>query len=208
MSSPGPVPAVPPTKTAVAPAEPPRRLDPIAGVLSYLIPGLGQISQGRFAKGFLFLFSLHALFFYGMWLGSWQNVHLRPVGGNRDEPMRQLLSDLYARPHFLGQFWIGMAAWPAIYQYYHYDPRSDPPPDGSPPPVAPPLWGFQRAPSDKQRNDLERESPRGIWDLAWVYTVIAGVLNLLVIYDAIAGPAFRDVPEEDDDKKEKERAAA
>jgi hypothetical protein len=27
-------------------------------------------------------------------------------------------------------------------------------------------------------------------ELAWVYTVIAGVLNILVIYDAIAGPAF------------------
>ena len=28
------------------------------------------------------------------------------------------------------------------------------------------------------------------WDLGWVYTVIAGVLNILVIYDAFAGPAF------------------
>ena len=27
-------------------------------------------------------------------------------------------------------------------------------------------------------------------DLGWVYTVIAGVLNILVIYDAFAGPAF------------------
>jgi Family of unknown function (DUF6677) len=208
MSSLGPVPAVPPTKAAAEPAEPPRRLDPIAGILSYLIPGLGQVSQGRYAKGILFFFSLHALFFYGMWLASWQNVYLKPVGGNRDEPMRQLLSDVYARPHFLGQFWIGMAAWPAVYQYYHYDPRADPPPDGAAPPVAAPLWGFERAPSDRLRNDLERELGRGIWDLAWVYTVIAGVLNLLVIYDAIAGPAYREVPDEDDEKKEKEPAAA
>ena len=27
-------------------------------------------------------------------------------------------------------------------------------------------------------------------ELAWVFTVIAGVLNILVIYDAVAGPAF------------------
>ena len=27
-----------------------------------------------------------------------------------------------------------------------------------------------------------------------MYTVIAGVLNLLVIYDALAGPMFRDPP--------------
>src|SRR5262249_41448426 len=166
------------------------------------------ISQGRFAKGLLFLFSLHALFFYGMWLGSWQNVYLKPVGGNRDEPIRNLFSDLYARPHFLGQFWIGMAAWPAVYQYYHFDPKLDQRQDGAAKPVPAPLWGFQRAPSDEERNRLERESGRGIWDLAWVYTVIAGVLNLLVIYDAIAGPAYRDVPDEDDDKKEKGPAAA
>ena len=29
-----------------------------------------------------------------------------------------------------------------------------------------------------------------------MYTVIAGVLNLLVIYDAFAGPMFRDPPKE------------
>ena len=29
------------------------------------------------------------------------------------------------------------------------------------------------------------------FDIAWVYTVIAGVLNLLVIYDAWAGPIVR-----------------
>ncbi len=28
------------------------------------------------------------------------------------------------------------------------------------------------------------------WDLGWIYTVIAGVLNIMVIYDAIAGPAY------------------
>jgi hypothetical protein len=27
-------------------------------------------------------------------------------------------------------------------------------------------------------------------ELGWVYTVIAGVLNILVIYDAVAGPAM------------------
>ncbi len=27
-------------------------------------------------------------------------------------------------------------------------------------------------------------------DLGWIYTVIAGMLNILVIYDAYAGPAY------------------
>ena len=47
-----------------------------AGVLSYLVPGLGQISQGRVAKGFLFLGCLYGLFFFGMYLGDWKNVYL------------------------------------------------------------------------------------------------------------------------------------
>ena len=42
-------------------------------------------------------------------------------------------------------------------------------------------------------NKLQREGNKR-WDLGWVYTVIAGVLNLLVIYDAFAGPMFRDPP--------------
>jgi hypothetical protein len=40
-------------------------------------------------------------------------------------------------------------------------------------------------------NKLQRDGDK-TWDLGWVYTVIAGVLNVLVIYDALAGPAFRE----------------
>ena len=45
------------------------------------------------------------------------------------------------------------------------------------------------APSERELNELQRDSDKH-WDLGWVYTVIAGVLNVLVIYDALAGPAF------------------
>ena len=37
-----------------------------------------------------------------------------------------------------------------------------------------------------------------------MYTVIAGVLNILVIYDALAGPAFREVAAKEPKKDEKE----
>src|SRR5438105_9940374 len=42
---------------------------PLAGLLSYLIPGLGQIIQGRVGKGLLFLVCIYGLFFYGLYLG-------------------------------------------------------------------------------------------------------------------------------------------
>ena len=47
-----------------------------AALLSYLVPGLGQIYQGRVGKGILFFVCVYTLFFYGMYLGSWQNVYL------------------------------------------------------------------------------------------------------------------------------------
>src|SRR5213592_4932166 len=59
--------------TAASPAKPqhpPRELQPLPCLLSLLVPGLGQIYQGRIGKGVLFLVCIYALFFYGMWLGS------------------------------------------------------------------------------------------------------------------------------------------
>jgi len=169
---------------------PPVKLDPLAAVLSYLIPGLGQIYQGRVSKGLLFFFGLYALFFYGMWMGQWRNVWLPDTSDLQDvvivgQRLEGVPKAVSYRPQFLAQFWIGTAAWPAIYQYMKYDRTKDEGP--------PPFKKFQRAPTEEQLNDLQRSSSKR-WDLGWVYTVIAGVLNLLVIYDALAGPMFRDPP--------------
>ncbi len=150
---------------------------PLPALLSYLVPGLGQIYQGRVGKGVLFLVCVYGLFFYGMALGSWKNVYL-PDTAAQNNPLNlsPTLANLYNRPQFLGQFWVGIAAWPAILQYNAKDP--------------PALLGtFQRTPTEAEINELENHHGKER-DLAWVYTVIAGVLNIMVIYDALAGPAF------------------
>ena len=41
----------------------------------------------------------------------------------------------------------------------------------------------------KTINEMQNEGDKR-WDLGWVFTVIAGVLNIMVIYDALAGPAY------------------
>ncbi len=178
-----------------------------AGFLSYLIPGLGQIYQGRVAKGVLFMVCLYGLFFYGMYLGEWKNVYLPDSAAINPLPLKWLgpaervLTDLYNGRHFAGQFWIGVAAWPAIWQYNEKPVPSE---------QTSPFWhnfertpperrakmdqqpGSQEAPWDwpgKTLNELQIENGK-TWDLAWVYTVIAGILNVLVIYDAAAGPAL------------------
>ena len=91
-----------------------RELTPLPAVLSYLVPGLGQISQGRIGKGLLFFVCVMSLFFYGQYLGNWSNVYLPDTSAEPNTlSLPPLLADLYNRPQFLGQFWVGVAAWPA-----------------------------------------------------------------------------------------------
>ena len=53
-------------------ALPEQNFSPVAGILSYLVPGLGQVVQGRIGKGLLFFVCLYFLFFYGQYLGGWR----------------------------------------------------------------------------------------------------------------------------------------
>jgi hypothetical protein len=176
-----------------SPSAPEQPVSVLAGILSYLVPGLGQIYQGRVGKGVLFMVCLLSLFFTGQAMGGWKNVYIptsnpqaRDNGFDRPENVRQqrfnqLFRNLYQRWHYVGQFWIGMAAWPALWQYFDM-----------PAPAAETqrfLNRLQRAPSETEINDFLINSDKTP-DLGWIYTVIAGVLNILVIYDAYAGPAF------------------
>lgn len=183
-----------------------------AALLGFTVPGLGQIYQGiigkdrnRLSKGIFFLASLWGMFFGGMWLGEWKNVYLPPV--SKVKPVKVLswqlpnfAGDLYTRLHYAGQFWVGAAAWPALYHYYFPESRLLWFPEGTF------VGDYQRLlPKGKKldagqlRDELQKAedamneaqydpSVGRRWDIAWVYTVIAGVLNLLVIYDAWAGP--------------------
>jgi hypothetical protein len=184
-------------------AAPPREYNYLAGVLSYLVPGLGQITQGRVGKGVLFLVCIYTLFFYGMFLGSGTVQAREPHGSEPPREYRlvgsvylpdtydergnanglpRVVVNLYNRPQFVAQFWVGLVVWPALWQYAHFDPRNPEQPD--------PLLGtFMRQPSDETLNAVHTSSDK-LLDLGWVFTVIAGVLNVMVIYDAIAGPAF------------------
>jgi hypothetical protein len=185
---------------------PDRPSDPTAAVLSYLIPGLGQIYQGRIGKGILFFVCIYTLFFVGVYLGSGtvqlkhgddvetytvsSNVYL-PDTAEQNNPFHlpTLAANLYNRPQFAGQFWVGIAAWPAIWQYLTYDRRQE---QGDPL-----LGNFERTPSEAALNAVHTSGDK-LLELAWVFTVVAGVLNVMVIYDALAGPAFPPTDTEED----------
>ena len=109
----------------VRPVEDPPPISILGGILSYLIPGLGQIAQGRIGKGLLFMVTLLGMFHLGQAMGHWQNVYMPPVEPREGNPIRKPLISVYNRWHFAGQFWIGIAAWPAIYQFYSPPTEAD-----------------------------------------------------------------------------------
>jgi hypothetical protein len=163
---------------------PQRNFSPLGAVLSYLVPGLGQIVDGRVGKGLLFFFSLYTLFFFGEYLGDWRNVYVSETPAPRDpqQGRGRLLEYVADKARFFAQFWIGVAAWPAIVQHVTYV-------ENTPHSL---LGNYQRRPTEFELNNQLRNSDKSP-DVGWMYTVIAGVLNILVIYDALAGPAYGSV---------------
>jgi hypothetical protein len=200
----------PKTPASASPSRPPARA--LGAFLSFLVPGLGQIVQGwisgnrnRLTKGVFFLLALYGMFFYGMYLGDWQNVYIPHVQEQLIREGRPLMlfgvtlspfaGDIYTRLQYAGQFWIGIAAWPALWNYFVPDTPIISRFQASPGSV-PPGKEFLREQSLRQAEAEQIAAQLApnmgkYWDVAWVYTVIAGVLNLLVIYDAWAGPVYR-----------------
>src|SRR5881227_2670538 len=120
-------------------ALPQRDFSPLAGLLSYLVPGLGQIIQGRIGKGALFFFSLYGLFFFGQYLGQWRNIYVfdSAAAPRANAGRGKLLEAVADRARFFAQFWIGAAAWPAIIQHF----TNPQPADESQPEVPHPYLG-------------------------------------------------------------------
>src|SRR5437667_4081701 len=97
-----------PQPTGAVKTQPPvvQEYQPWAAFLSYLVPGLGQIYQGRVAKGILFLVCVYGLFFYGMALGKSKNVYLTDATHLErvtilGYELTGTWKSLYSRPQFL-----------------------------------------------------------------------------------------------------------
>jgi hypothetical protein len=145
----------------------------LAAFLAWLVPGLGHLYQGRKAKALLFFVSIMGTFLLGLFLGSNSEVGPGRVVYFSSEPFR---------PHYLCQVWAGAAALPAIYQ--HRQAQSGKTEKESP------LGRFMWPPSERRGEaDHLHYSLHRFFELGTVYTMIAGLLNILAIFDAGAGPA-------------------
>src|SRR4051794_19364173 len=80
----------------------------IAAFLAWLVPGLGHIYQGRTAKGILYAVCILSLYFLGFVMGEGKIVYWRWVN-----PMQS--PDKFCL-HYVGQFFVGLPALPALIQ--------------------------------------------------------------------------------------------
>jgi TM2 domain-containing membrane protein YozV len=149
--------------------------DPLlAAFLAWLIPGAGHFYQGRTAKGVLYAVCILGTFFYGLlFLGDGRVVYAawKP--------------DAFRFP-YLCQIGVGLPALPALVQAQRA--RSGKGKLFGSDFMAPPA----PRPNEQSPGELDQwhyELHR-FFELGTVYTMIAGLLNFLAIYDAWRGPAF------------------
>lgn len=189
----------------------------LAAFLAWLVPGLGHMYQRRWGKGGLFMTCILSTFFYGLWLGGGRVVYasfrdndahyayicqvatglpslpaiVQSVRMGSVPPKAPLWGDLMAPPLVKDQ--VVPRAWVeseqvknpddddfAISSYKSYDSRDRNGPYLS---YSPHSEGDQSA---HWQNKLGY-----YYDLGTVFTMIAGLLNVLVIWDAWAGPAVQ-----------------
>jgi TM2 domain-containing membrane protein YozV len=166
-----------------------------AAFLAFLFPGAGHYYQGRKRKAILFAVCILGLFIAGFIIGRGRVVYAYPntfkitnipkmlSKKGWEEIARNSYQDF--RIHSYAQAMVGIPAFPMILQS-----RIGPKPVNEQF-----LWGFMAPPPVGNPGDGNPDwlskwnnEDSASFDLGSLYTAIAGLLNLLVIFDAYAGP--------------------
>jgi hypothetical protein len=167
----------------------------IAAFLAWLVPGLGHLYQGRTAKGLLFVVCIVGTFVYGLMIGEGRVVYAADVN--------PLSRRFYDRWQYLCQVGVGLPALPALLQTQRR-PLDKPPKKAPlihdkfmrPPVMVSTVPGLSFESRDDSNNVVRHPHELAKWhydlgdrfELGTVFTVIAGLLNILAIYDAHGGP--------------------
>jgi hypothetical protein len=147
----------------------------VAALLAWLCPGLGHYYQGRTGKAILYASCILTLYFLGFAMGEGKIVYWRWVN-----PLHS--PDKFCL-HYVGQFFVGLPALPALVQatLSYYD-------------LSPIFWGFMAEPPQNVINRLQGSGK--LVEVGMIYTTTAGLLNVLTIYDAFEGPAYLGLDDE------------
>lgn len=188
----------------------------LAALYAWLLPGAGHFYQGRYAKGLLFSLTILTVYFVGFWLGDGRVVYASFKQND-------------VRWQFFVQCLVGAPTFPAIVQAtagsenapplwirnYRYPPnqagrpafsRIEDPAEVERLGAAAIPDGFMAAPygevtlSEPDVLSAWHAELGHLFDIATLYTFVAGLLNLLVIYDAFAGPGMLFEGDEEDEE--------
>jgi len=204
-----PVPAPPHRVVAISPDDGSAidlRNPALAAALSWLVPGLGQCYQGRTFKGVLFMVSIVGTLLAGLWIGGGNVVYAswRP-GEKRWAFFCQAAIGAAAVPAVVQSYLLGGPARQPLAASPWFAPpliRGQPVTEAyanrladADPAIA--ADEFRRQPNGTVRYEPSQSGGQlSLWhlrlgrffDIGTLYTMLAGLLNLLVIYDAWAGP--------------------
>lgn len=174
----------------------------VAGLLAWLFPGAGHWYQKRYFKAILFALCIWPLLIFGLMTGSYSCDTPNGPTAKQYHFARTVYCSWRPgdkRLYFIPQACVGCVAIPALWQA-----RFPGDADGSfgSTAFAPPRVSaeYQTRPNQPDMNEIVRHLYTWL-DVSTIYTVVAGLLNLLVFFDAVGGPA----PVENEDKKEKNK---
>ena len=179
----------------------------LAAFLAWLVPGAGHWYQGRQTKAILFFVAILLTYFIGFAIGEGHVVYASWVPGDK-------------RWHYICQLGAGAVTLPALIQTNRlnkYTDYSQIPAGITDPEFEPWVGGWMSPPRRPVVED--RPDDTAAWyarmgsgyEMGTWYTMIAGLLNILVIYDAYAGPLSTPISgrrqEEEDEAAEESEAA-
>lgn len=155
----------------------------LAALLAWLVPGAGHYYQGRRSKAALFFLVIMTTYFIGFAIGGGHVVYASWVPGDK-------------RWHYVCQLGAGAVSLPALIQANHLHKNTDfTSPTGQTRRDFKPYWGGFMAPprrpvQEDKADDIAAWYARlgAGYEMGTWYTMIAGLLNILVIYDAFSGP--------------------
>ncbi|MFN7289394.1 MAG: DUF6677 family protein [Pirellula sp.] len=150
-----------------------------ASLLAFLIPGAGHFYQGRTNKAYLFSVCILGLFFFGLYLGKGRVVYASTAA----EDFRVL--------HFPAQVCVGLPAFPAVYHFAVGHRMSQTAVENDFETQTTPEWKwseFMAPPKDRTQLSQWHHHASAGFELGSLFTAVAGLLNLLVVFDAFGGP--------------------
>ncbi len=153
----------------------------LAALLAWLVPGAGHLYQRRTGKGLLFMVCILSTYFFGLALGEGKVVYAS-------------WNQVDRRWQYPLQIGAGLPALPAIVQNMRVRRGQEPLMEGlmAPPSSAEELSGWHK--------DLNMR-----FELGTLYTMIAGLLNILAIWDAWGGPVLSEPGKQERGPPDKEK---